>query len=536
MTTRLDILLFSALCLLLAVTFSSCSQISDDEGPCGQEQQSGNRISLKFKIHTESAPSTRGLGEWEEQSANVAERILNPQDVRVLLLNADQHLVRTFKPNVLEYVEGTTTTEGITGDGYYELSVFFEDDNLDRMEDNEELTFSVMIMANINSVGGNYTTDGLIYGAARDKLQELFTMPADWFPSQTKGIPMYGYKTGIRATKAQLADENYSMGDITMLRAMCKIEVIDNIVGAEVASDGNRYPRVTGVELVSWRDKGYLRPRYDGYEGGVRTAYIPNSSTVVTTPVNATYITDENDKDKGRFRIYCPEARLEDVKIRVTALMGPGEAPKYYEESLGQYADDGEVFGTDLVRNHIYRFSVNSISVTADLTVTVLPWTTKTDEYTLDNIIMTDEFLQWTNVDGNNNFSVSTENYNGEQDQDQQLSFLRGTRDYATGTFKITSPKGAVWRACFIPGENGVDAFEFVDVDASGNVTAARSYVEGNVGEPATIHIRGKGPADAYRHYAELVVEVRQADGTVLYAILTDTGRQRYIIYRENTL
>lgn len=533
MTARLDISLFSALCLLLAVTFCSCSQIYEDGGSCGQEQKPGNRISLKFKIHTESASTpTRGLGQWEEQSANAAERILNPRDVRVLLLNADQHLVRSFKPNVLEYVE----EGGITGDGYYELSVFFEDDNLDRLEDHEELTFSVMIMANINSVGGNYTTDDLIYGAARDKLQELFTMPADWFPSQTQGIPMYGYRTGIRATKAQLADENYSMGDITMLRAMCKIEVTDNIVGAAVASDGNRYPRVTGVELVSWRDKGYLRPRYDGYEGGgLRTAYIPTSSTVVTTPVNAAYITDENDKDKGRFRIYCPEARLEDIKIRVATKMGPDEETKYYEESLGQYADDGKVFGTDLVRNHIYRFSVNSLSAVADLTVTVLPWTTKTDEYTLDDIIMVDEdgYLQWTNIAENNNFSVSKEIYNGKEEQ--QLSILRGTTDYATGKFNIKSPKGAVWRACFIPGENGVDAFEFVDVDAAGNVTAARPYAEGNVGEQATIHIRGKGPADAYRHTAELVVEVRQADGTVLYAPLTE-GSSRFIIYRENKL
>lgn len=532
MTLRLDISLFSALCLLLAVTFCSCSQIYDDEGPCEQEQKPGNRISLKFKIYTESASaSTRGLGEWTEPSANVAERILNPQDVRVLMLNADQHLVRSFKPNVLDYVDGTTEG-GITGDGYYELSVFFEDDKLDRMDDTEQVRFNVMIFANINSLGGNYTTDNMGYGTARDRLQELFTMPADWFPSTTKGIPMYGYKSGIIATKAQLADDHFVMGDITMLRAMCKIEVMDNITGAAVASDGKKYPRVTGVEMVSWRNKGYLRPTYDGYESGLTTANIPTTSTTTTTTVQAAYMDDDGD-GKGCFRLYCPEAHLTDMKLRVATVMGPGEETKYYEESFDQYTG---VFGKDLVRNHIYRFSVNSLSAMADLTVTVAPWTTKTDEYTLDNIIVMDNdgYLTWTGIADNDNFSVSDETYNGKPEK--QLSILRGTTDYATGTFHIKAPQGAVWRAYFIPGENGVDAFEFVDVDAAGQVTSARSYAEGSVGTPATIHIRGKGPADAYRHTAELVVEVRQADGTALYAPLTAEGSSRFIIYRENKL
>ncbi len=552
MTARLDISLFSALCLLLAVTFCSCSQIYDDEGPCEQEQKPGNRISLKFKIYTEAASTTRtrGLGEWEEASANVAERILNPKDVRVLLLNADGHLAKSFKPNRLEYVEGETEEGVITGDGYYELSVYFEDDNIDRLEDNDDVfvNYSVMIFANINSLGGDYTTDGMGYGTARDRLQELFTMPSYWFPSTSNGIPMYGYKTGIRVKKAQLADENFVLGDITMLRALSKIEVYDNVEGTVI--NGQKYPYVEKVELISWRDKGYLRPAYDGYEvqGSLKSAYIPSSSKVnnkdyqdvlLDPTVNATYVTDGfgtegHMNNKNCFRIYCPEAKLADVKIRVSATLAPNEY-KQYEVSLGQYADGGTanpVFGNDLVRNHIYRFSVNSFSAMADLSVTVSEWTTKTDEYTLDDIISMDAdgYLKWTNIAGNKNFSATEEN------GVKQLSILGGTTDYATGSFTIKSPQGATWRAFFIPGENGVDAFEFVDVDAAGTVTATHSFVEGTVGTPATINIRGKGPADVYRHTAELVVEVHQPDGTVLYAPIAAPETTSYIIYRENKL
>ena len=164
-------------------------------------------------------------------------------------------------------------------------------------------------------------------------------------------------------------------------------------------------------------------------------------------------------------------------------------------------------------------------------------WGHQVDEYTIDDIIEmeADGFLQWTYADPNA-FAVSTEKYNGKDER--MLSMLNGTTDYATGTFHIKSPTGAVWRAYFIPGENGVDAFEFVDVDADGNVVAGseRSFAEGPVGALSTINIRGKGAADNYRHIAELVVQVRQPDGTVLYAPLTVENSSRFIIYRENKL
>ncbi len=548
MTARLDISLFSALCLLLAVTFCSCSQVHDEEGLGEQEQKTGNRISLKFKIYTESDPTTRtrGLGEWEEASANVAERILNPNDVRVLLLNnaPEPQLVKSFKPDRLDYVEDKTQEGVVTGDGYYELSVYFEDATIDGMADDEEFTFSVIIFANINSLDGGYDTDNMRKGTARSKLQELFTMDRYWFPSESNGIPMYGYKSGIKVTKAQLQDENYNMGDITMLRALSKIEVYDNVEG--VVINGRKYPYIEKVELISWRDKGYLRPLYDGYEvqGSLKTANIPTSSTVITNSrVDAHKMEDGVDINGDRiidpcFRIYCPEAKLKDVAIHLTVTLAP-DIYKDYEVSLGQYADGNKanpVFGNDLVRNHIYRFKVNSFSVPAELAVEVSEWGKQVDEYTLDDIISMDDngYLKW-NIAGNSYFSDDPNaTYNGKPAK--QLSILGGTPDYATGTFTISSPQGATWRAFFIPGENGVDAFEFVDVNAAGEVTATHSFVEGAVGTQATIRIRGKGPADAYRHTAELVVEVRQPDGTVLYAPIAAPEINSYIIYRENKL
>jgi len=530
------------MCLLLAVTFGSCAQNEHDltDEP---DIASGRGICFKFKIYTDGAkPNTRALGVWEEDAANVAERILNPDDMRVLLLNADNQLIKSVKPSVLEYNEPGS---GISGDGYYDLSVFFQDDTFDKYfeknGDNTPFNFRVMMLANINSIGGVYTTDAMLPGTLFGKLQETFVMPPDWFPSETQGIPMYGYKNSISADKADLMEDGgFEVGAIYLLRAMCKVEISDEIVNAKVAEDGLKYPRVTGVEMISWRDKGALVLPYQGYESGWKTAYIPDSDApATTTSVRAAYM-DDNGDGKGVYRFYCPEAYLHEMSFRVKAVLAPGEE-KAYDVSLAQYADGGTqnpVFGNELVRNHIYRFKVNSINLTAaDLTVTVADWGLQADEYTIDDIIEmeSDGFLQWT-IDDPSAFAVSTTTYNKKPEQ--MLSLLGGTEKYVTGTFHIKSPQGAVWRAHFIPGENGVDAFEFVDVDAAGNVVegSARSYAEGVVGQRATLHLRGKGAADNYRHTAELVIEVRQPDGTILYAPLTNDNSSRFIIYRENKL
>lgn len=515
----------------MSVTVGSCSSTGEPDFPDTPDRPGSSKsVCFKFKIYTDDTPArSRALGVWEETPANVAERILDPNDMRVLLLNAAGYLIRSVKPTALEYHDG-----GIYGDGYYSLSIFFEDDFIDKLDDNTMMTFQVLVLANINSIGGVYTSDALLPNTHINSIQETFVMSPDWFPSPTKGIPMYGLNTSVQIRKADIIDgATTTVGEINMLRAMAKIEVKDAVSNAYIA-DGKKYPYVDHVEMISWRDHGYLKQPYTDYADGLRIAY-PHPDGYSTTPVTATFMDDKGNGD-GVFRFYCPENALDKTAFRVYAVLAPGTEPRPFDVSLGQYADNGSVFGTDLVRNHIYRFNVNSFGTMADVDVIVSEWGHQVDEYELGNIVSMDDdgFLQWTDL--SDDFSVSATKYNGEDEQ--MLSMLNSTTDYATGTFHIVSPLGATWRAYFVPGENGVDAFEFVDVDAAGNVVegSARSFAEGTVGDRATIHIRGKGPADIYRHYAELVVEVRTADGVILPAYLTPALSTRFIIYRENKL
>lgn len=513
-----DILIHGILWLILSVIAVSCASVDE---PCADRDDDGNTVSLKFTIYTEEKRiSTRAPGVWEENAANIAERILNVDDMRILFFDQSGLLLKSVRPSYLDY-----TGSDVTNDGYYSLSASFTHDYFDKFDDKATVPFTVMILANLEGIGGRYTD----YSPGNTRVSDIadsFVMNTTYFPTEDTRIPMYGIK-GFSVPKELLMqgpDAPFA-GRIDMIRSLCKIEVADKIVNTIVYPDGERYPQITDVEMISWVDHGYIRPRFDDYPQGLKFANI-YPSPAVTSAVKARRIGD-------KFRFYCPEAKAKEMRFRVTAILSPGSEPRQFETGLESFESE---IGDELVRNHIYRFNIHALNTILDLDVTVSDWTVQTDEYELDDIVSMepDGFMKWS-FDPLN-FAVTTETYNGVDER--QLSILNGTTTYATGSFHILSPKGATWRAYFIPGENGVDAFEFVDVDESGNVIDGSQsvFAEGYVGEPALIHIRGKGPADSYRHWAELVVEVRTLDGTVLYAPLTPAMSSKFIIYRENKL
>jgi len=512
-----DILTYGWLWLIFSVMTLSCT--TSDDPPSGEEE--GSSISFRFTIYTEdNRKPTRTLGVWEENAVNVAERILNAADLRILFFDQSGILLKSVTPGSLEY-EGSE----ITNDGYYTLSASFSHDYFDNFKDDANVPFQVMILANMEGIGGRY--EDYVAGSTRvTDITDSFAMSSDYFPSESKGIPMYGIKN-FNVPKSQLLQgpDAPVAGDIDLIRSLCKIEVADKIINSADYPDGERYPKVTDVEMISWIDKGFIRPKHDNYPQGLKEANI--------YPAKPTERVVKGVKTGDVYRFYSPEANAGDMRFRVTAILEPGDAPRHFETGLNPFAS---AIGQELVRNHIYRFNVRSLNTVADFEVTVSDWKVVTDEFELKDIVSMepDGFLKWE-YDAHD-FAVSTEIYNG--DREEQLSILNGTNSYATGTFHIISPKGATWKAYFIPGENGVDAFEFVDVDKNGAVIPGSQsvFAEGNVGEKGVIHVRGKGTADFYRHWAELVVEVRTIDGSVLYAPLTESMSQRFIIYRENKL
>lgn len=525
MVNRLNTWLHGLAWLILSATAWACSSATDALGD-GDEADTaqGKAITFSFNICTDDAgpAKSRALGVWEEDAANVAERILHIDDLRILLFDQSGRLLKAVRPTGLDY-QGNP----LDNDGYYHLSVAFSHEYFDEFDDNATVPFQVMILANLGGIGSDYL-DYVPGETLVADVRDAFVLSPGYYPDENTGIPMYGIKS-FNIPKEQLlqgTEEAPIAGEIDLIRSLCKIEVSDRIVNATTFPDGERYPRVTAVEMISWEDHGYIRPRHDNYAGGLKEANIHPAAASKAT------VTAKTVSEK-LYRFYCPEANLADMRFRVTAILSPGAASRTFEVGLSDFSP---AIGTELVRNHIYRFDVHAVNTIANLTVEVSDWNVVTHEFELDNVVSVEPggFLQWDYDPAN--FAVSTETYNGNPEQ--QLSILNGTQTYATGTFQLNSPKGAKWKAYFIPGENGVDAFEFVDVDDEGNVVPGSEHVyeEGDVGDVATLHIRGRGVADSYHHWAELVVEVQAVDGNTLYAPLTPAMSSRYIIYRESKL
>ena len=533
--------------LLLAVIAAACAtaEPAGGESGAGSRGDNGSTVALRFTICTadgegshpslrSAAAGTRATGVWEEDAADVAERILSADDMRVHIFDQSGVLLTTAIPSAADY----TLTPG-DNDGYYSLTVAFNHDYFDKFPDDATVPFTVMILANLRSIGAGYAD----YSPGATRLSDVadsFVMDSGYYPTADGGIPMYGLRS-FTVAKNQLTQgiDAPIAGQIDMLRALCRIDVADRVVNATLHPDGLSYPRVVSVEMTRWNDHGYIRPRYDDYAQGLRYANIYPASPA-TTAVAARRIQegDHGGDDGGHgdatiYRFYCPEAEADEMHFSVGAILAPGEGIRQFRVSLSDFQSR---IGSQLIRNHIYRFDIHAFDTRLDLTATVADWRLQTDEYRLDDIVSMEPggLLQWEYDTAD--FAVSTETYNGNPEQ--QLSLLNGTTRAATGRFHILSPTGARWRATLIPGENGVDAFEFVDLDDRGRVieASARPYAEGTVGTPAQIHIRGKGAADAYRHWAELVIEVLTPDGTVLYAPLTAGMSSKFIIYRENRL
>lgn len=506
------------LCALAAALSCACSDSTDVPGPTPEP---GKKMTFKFNIYTGGDTPTRALGVWEEDAANAAERILNISDMRVLIFYQSGYLMKSVTPHTLDY-------EGNPGDndGYYTLTVSFSSEYFDNFDSSVEIPFRVMVLANMNGVGGLYNSypeeTTTING-----INEWFAMKPDYYPSEKCGIPMYGLSEVFRVKK-ELMDapsDVITAGDINMLRSLCKIEVTDEIVNKAPDFDGEYYPKVTGVRAESWTDHAYLKPSpfVSDYTQGLYTANIYKGA-LCSHPLEA------RKEEDGCFRLYCPESEIGDMLFTVTVQTEPGGPEKEFTTGISQFSKE---IGNELVRNHIYRFRVHAVDTRAELTASVSDWDVVTGEYELDNTVTLDSdgFFHWE-WDGDD-FSYTKEDFGGEEEW--QLSIFNSTRRAATGRFHISSPAGATWKAYFIPGENGVDAFEFIDVDESGNEVpgSASVYAEGEVGKPAAIHIRGKGDADSFRHWAELVVEVHTIDGTILLAPLTEEMHRRIVIFRD---
>lgn len=377
--------------LILAAVSLLPTGCTDDNSACPDDPANGKtEVTLRFLVATRNtSPLSRADDCNDEAQASIAENYLNLQDIQFLIFNADRQLLATFFPDVRN-----------ANDAYsqYAVTATLKLPYFDKaVEANStSIQFYIMVVANSKNLGGRSIAAN-VGTTVDDILSEnvIFNSPANlatnigWNPdyNANRYIPMAGMQSfTVSADQliASTAENPLQLNDINMLRAVAKIEVIDNINAA-------RDTRISGAALNGFFTTGTVLPSANQWPG-----YVTADVTLPTLPADAVYDTDTPlllVKDEYAMSLradgaivysayiteYSYETAAQHEPMVTVTLQPNDEGEKSYKRPFylakynqgSQYADPV----TELLRNHIYRYEVTDLSVdnTLELLYTVCP-------------------------------------------------------------------------------------------------------------------------------------------------------------------
>ena len=563
----------------------------NEDTPCppDRDPNAEKGVTLEFSMVTRNA-SGRGSRALIEPTAGTrevgteAENYLDLDNLIFLLVDDQQTVIRVFAPNV--------TPEENSRYAKYSVRAFINDKYFLDAEPGGNLTFSIVVI-------GNYSTldpQSFAYHAGQ-KLSEVFAsatvgtfaMPMSnnwsnkWIPSMfgtaytdaageliegmtPAHIPMSGMQTYTVSTDDLLASTvnrpfNLSAaadgsGDINMLRALAKIEIVDRIgvidTGTAITQpDRAERSWVEKAELIGYTTRGSILPIFDQWNSGsLETQYVTTTSVPTSAdyfgaaPLNAQLTIngrainffDDAEATAARedgcrvFSCYLTEYNPTErgttaypMWIRVTASSpapeGVTPTSALYRLDVSSYTNG--VAGTPLsiLRNNIYRYEINGIATVLQPELIVNDWESEETvwDYNDNPGIADGGYLEWW----------------AEQldiTRDQALIIYRTP---LTGTFTFSEPVGGEWIAAFVPeGNTENDAFMFLDADGN-KVSTISGPIDGS---EATIRIVANYDPGNDNRRVRLLFSVRTPDGRTISANLlgSDYGRNTYFTIQQN--
>lgn len=562
----------------------------NEDTPCppDRDPNAEKGVTLEFSMVTRNA-SGRGSRALIEPTAGTrevgteAENYLDLDNLIFLLVDDQQTVIRVFSPNV--------TPEENSRYAKYSVRAFINDKYFLDAEPGGNLTFSIVVI-------GNYSTldpQSFAYHAGQ-KLSEVFAsatvgtfaMPVSnnwgnkWIPSMfgtdyrdaageliggmtPAHIPMSGMQTYTVSTDDLLASTvnrpfNLSAaadgsGDINMLRALAKIEIVDRIgvidTGTAITQpDRAERSWIEKAELIGYTTRGSILPTFTQWNrGSLETQYVTSTSV----PASATYFGaepanaqltingrainffDDAEATEARedgcrvFSCYLTEYNPADrgtaypMWIRVTATSpapeGVTPTSALYRLDVSSYTNGVPGTPLSILRNNIYRYEINGIATVLQPELIVNDWESEETvwDYNDNPGIADGGYLKW---------SAEQLDITG----DQALIIYRTP---LTGTFTFSEPVGGEWIAAFVPeGNTENDAFMFLDADGN-KVSTISGPIDGS---EAKIRIVANYDPGNDNRRVRLLFSVRTPDGRTISANLLgdDYGRNTYFTIQQN--
>ncbi|MDE6179763.1 MAG: hypothetical protein K2G02_01270 [Phocaeicola sp.] len=348
----------------------------DEDAATRAEKTDGFNISIAISAGEASTARAEGL---PEEGGIGAENYININDLQIYAFSTDDNntlLAQVYpKPDDSDVAMDPSVVQ--IGNMYYlkaELSY-------DTFSKSKNQTFKLVAVANGNqSTVKTWTAlTELTYTRAPENNN------TSWIPQWgNSGIPMFGVQE-VSLSGYNFKTNNefnpYTLNNVNMLRAMAKIEVVDQL-------PENLNAQIKEVMVSHYNTGGYLAPAWS--EGQketeqVKSAHIPNN----ISSTDQSLVFQQQGKS---FIVYLPEYDLtpdgtRDI-ISVKVGYNTGEDTDY-KLSLAPYFEGKPVDeGKDqypwqaLLRNHIYRYTVTGVEKDepAQLTIayTVCPMDEKT--------------------------------------------------------------------------------------------------------------------------------------------------------------
>ena len=419
-----------------------------------------NGYMLTLNIVAEHVAATRSGEPVDDATAAESFINLTGNDYCVYILDGNGRLMQRFEPTAMELTQ--------TGDDsfVYKLSGKFYPE-MEQMQ--------VLVLANWKSAfGGDYSTQ---FDLERTMLSDLyadsdnfnFTYPVQsgtnsWIPDgSSSGIPMFGITTApIPIPTASVAGTNtptINVGDIRMLRALSKIEVV-NITPSE------DNVKITSCQLTTYNTTGRFIP--DGTNNGdwnveatqVSAPSLPTGGNALSSTGLAFAETTDSDGNQ-HFTVYVPEMDLDALGdsrpvIEIGVSVDDKPASKSFAIELAEYSGSEVIPNSqyeNLLRNHWYGFNITKVEVgiSSDLYIHVETknWEMDEDELFYNDLAV--EFapggiFHWTTAeyDPEEEDVVDGQGVPSTADKDKR-SLLVSRQGGAEGVFKITEPARGTW-------------------------------------------------------------------------------------------
>lgn len=554
-----------ALGLMLPVLLPACSAFNETGRECPDpDADSRSTVAIEFRVHTtaeqlgsRSAGSRADAnGHDEELSDNAQiEDYICPSDFGVFIFagksgDSDPMLLY-YNTSVTESQAGFAMTGSI---GDYTISLTLPATLVEQVLGNNgtfsplsptgdrSMKLTVAMLANIGGSSQNHSDytefDGLKAALGAEdyttvsKLSDFTTIAEGLtYAASTSAtqihIPMYGISTFTLSESDMYysrPDSRIELGDISMLRAMMKMRVVDNIENK--TADG--YPKVTSATLYYQAVNGYVTPAAPGsYVNGMQVhtdrVIAPQDGVAKNTlPLRAGTVVDNSFVGCAPPQTITSYAPSMAIYVQRDAASTPQRFDvDITPERLPGIADPDK-WGAMMLRNHVYTLSVVKVDFGAELTLTatVADWDDSAFEFDFSNDV--------SSIPETGKIEWKADSY--KEIVDETTLVMNPWHDSApvpaVCTFGLATPVGALWTATLIVDEGATDAFRFVDengpfTDDEGNELSPTT-IEGRIdGKLATLRIATTSETPAQNNRVSLQIVV-VTQGGAAYTIATD--------------